>query len=159
MPKRKKNESLPELTECPICKRDRKSNEFEVHHVVGRAAGGSNDPVNLLSICNTCHAIVTRGCDEDANPRLLACFFHQLAWYGLNFLLKSGLKDSHPVWGKYIRGDVEIGASELDDGLKEAGWAKYFEFIKEIEQQAYYIPLPQMVKWGPPEKLAALNSY
>ena len=151
--RKKKTEAI---AECPICQQERKGEEFEFHHVVGRVAGGSNDPVNLLSICNTCHAILTRGCNEDANPRLLACFFRQLAWYGLNFLLRSGLKDSHPVWGKYIRGEVEMGASELDGSLKEAGWMKYFELVEEIEQQAYFIPLPQMVKWGPLERLVTL---
>jgi hypothetical protein len=34
---------------------------------------------------------------------------------------------------------------------------KYFEFIAKIEQQAYFIPLPQMVKWGPIERLSYLR--
>nr|MEE4267996.1 HNH endonuclease [Candidatus Krumholzibacteria bacterium] len=33
---------------------------LEVHHIVPRARGGSNDPENLITLCSACHALVHR---------------------------------------------------------------------------------------------------
>lgn len=158
MPRRIKTELLPEFAKCPVCQREQKSNEFEVHHVVARVHGGSNDPVNLLSICCTCHSIITRGCREDMTLRDSACFYHQLGRYGLDFVLKSGLSKGNPVY-KYVATQEEFDSERLSDQLQEAGWMKYFELIGQIERQAYFIPLPQTVKWGPPERLAPSVLY
>jgi hypothetical protein len=33
---------------------------LDVHHLVPRAAGGSNDPSNLIALCPTCHGLAHR---------------------------------------------------------------------------------------------------
>jgi hypothetical protein len=73
---------------CPICLKERK--HFEKHHVIWKnnVDGGSNDPVNLLNICKTCHAILTFG-ESESGWYDMACVAYQQMVYGLNFELKA----------------------------------------------------------------------
>jgi ATP-dependent DNA helicase RecQ len=43
---------------CVECGGDLKADGAHVHHVLPRAAGGSDDPANLVSLCPMCHAAV-----------------------------------------------------------------------------------------------------
>ncbi len=48
--------------QCQICG-DRKGDpycELHAHHVVSRSTGGPDVPVNLITLCDLCHAVVTR---------------------------------------------------------------------------------------------------
>lgn len=74
---------------CPLCLEERR--EYDRHHVIWRCDGGTNDPVNLLDICKTCHAVLTYGNSDDARQRDLACLYYQWAQFGLAFAEKSGL--------------------------------------------------------------------
>lgn len=40
---------------CQQCKRKSKDQRLEVHHLVFRSQGGSDDETNLLTLCKTCH--------------------------------------------------------------------------------------------------------
>ena len=44
-------------SECPFCG-ERDVALHEVHHIVPRAEGGSNDPENLILVCRNCHVRV-----------------------------------------------------------------------------------------------------
>ncbi len=47
---------------CQVCA-DRSGDPhiiLHAHHVVPRAQGGADDPTNLITLCDLCHAVVTR---------------------------------------------------------------------------------------------------
>ena len=46
---------------CQCCKGRRKDAKLEVHHIVYRSNGGSDDADNLITLCHTCHKAVHRG--------------------------------------------------------------------------------------------------
>lgn len=69
---------------CPLCLRKRR--EFEVHHCIAAADGGPDTASNLLAICNTCHATITRGSVEDRFPLATAALQHQLMYFGLQLI-------------------------------------------------------------------------
>lgn len=68
---------------CPIClsKQDR----FEDHHCIPACEGGSDDNVNLLHICASCHLLITSGCQNDSRYRNLTAIYHQIANCGIDF--------------------------------------------------------------------------
>jgi len=76
---------------CPICLEQK--NNFEKHHCIPSFEGGSDDKVNILVICNSCHALITRGCNEEAQSRILACVYHQIAIYGINFYMMNPMNN------------------------------------------------------------------
>lgn len=73
---------------CPLCLDER--SEFDRHHVIWRSEGGTDDPVNILPICRTCHAIASFGNSEDAGRLNAACADYMLALHGLGFWERSG---------------------------------------------------------------------
>lgn len=78
----KHNKQVTWLTNnyCPICLRQK--SYFENHHCVGRAQNGPDGYKNVLRICATCHAIITRGCLEERWPMSNAALFHQIMCFG-----------------------------------------------------------------------------
>jgi hypothetical protein len=40
---------------CQHCKGKSKDKRLEVHHIIFRSNGGSDDPLNLITLCETCH--------------------------------------------------------------------------------------------------------
>jgi hypothetical protein len=68
---------------CPVCLQQKR--EFENHHCVPSSEGGSDDYVNILNICNSCHSLITNGCYEDKYPRYLTAIYHQSYFYGIDF--------------------------------------------------------------------------
>ena len=67
---------------CPICLMQKSS--YENHHCVERSDNGPDGYKNVLRICATCHAIITRGCFEERWPREKAGLFHQIMYFGLD---------------------------------------------------------------------------
>lgn len=117
---------------CPICLKEK--TQFEGHHVVWRADGGSDDPTNILDVCKTDHALITRGDDEDRIPRDLACFAHQMGIHGLTFLLKSNVIFSkHSAFGSsFVEAHSGESAEELDRTLKHIGKEMYYKYLCDI---------------------------
>ena len=68
---------------CPICLN--KTTEFEDHHCIPASEGGSDDTVNMLRICNSCHSLITNGCVEDRYVRHLTAIYHQMFLFGIDF--------------------------------------------------------------------------
>lgn len=113
---------------CPICLKHRQI--FERHHVIWKNDfdGGSNDPVNLLDICKTCHAILTHG-ESESTWYDRACVAHQWATYGLRFELKAR-KDINK--SKLLKRFTEaeqlnfkIDCRFVDETIKRIGIAEY----------------------------------
>ena len=46
---------------CQYCKGKHKDSKLEVHHIVYRSNGGSNEESNLITLCHTCHQNVHNG--------------------------------------------------------------------------------------------------
>ena len=46
---------------CQCCKGKKKSNRLEIHHVIFRSNGGSDEEDNLITLCDTCHTNLHRG--------------------------------------------------------------------------------------------------
>lgn len=46
---------------CQHCKGKSKDNRKEVHHIIFRSQGGSDEEDNLMTLCKTCHDAVHRG--------------------------------------------------------------------------------------------------
>lgn len=40
---------------CAICKGKHKDSQLDVHHIIYRNQGGSDEPENLITLCHTCH--------------------------------------------------------------------------------------------------------
>lgn len=40
---------------CQCCKGKHKDSKLEVHHIIFRSQGGSDEPENLITLCHTCH--------------------------------------------------------------------------------------------------------
>lgn len=91
---------------CPLCLK--KKQNFEYHHCIWSSEGGTSDASNLLRICMSCHAVLTRGSDEDRIPKDLAAFCHQMMYFGLDFIPRTrphkgkhknvSFLEEHPWW-------------------------------------------------------------
>lgn len=46
---------------CQCCKGKKKSNRLEVHHIIFRSNGGSDEEDNLITLCDTCHTNLHHG--------------------------------------------------------------------------------------------------
>ena len=46
---------------CQHCKGKKKDNRINVHHIVFRSKGGSDEPENLITLCKTCHDALHAG--------------------------------------------------------------------------------------------------
>lgn len=46
---------------CQCCKGKHKDSKLEVHHIVFRSQGGSDDETNLITLCSTCHKRIHKG--------------------------------------------------------------------------------------------------
>lgn len=46
---------------CQCCKGKHKDSKLEVHHIVYRSNGGSDEAENLITLCHTCHKAVHTG--------------------------------------------------------------------------------------------------
>lgn len=46
---------------CQYCKNKSKNNRLEVHHIIFRSQGGSDDESNLLTLCKSCHDSLHEG--------------------------------------------------------------------------------------------------
>lgn len=46
---------------CQYCKGKHKDSKLEVHHIIFRSQGGSDEPENLITLCHTCHKALHDG--------------------------------------------------------------------------------------------------
>ena len=46
------------LANNPICERCHRAKATVAHHIIRKAQGGSDDPINLQALCGLCHAQV-----------------------------------------------------------------------------------------------------
>lgn len=46
---------------CQCCKGKHKDSKLEVHHIIFRSQGGSDDESNLITLCHTCHQNLHKG--------------------------------------------------------------------------------------------------
>ena len=53
---------------CQCCKGKHKDSKLEVHHIVFRSNGGSDDEKNLITLCHTCHTALHAGKLKNFHP-------------------------------------------------------------------------------------------
>jgi hypothetical protein len=46
---------LRDKNTCQVCGKRKEIHNLEIHHIIPRAQGGSDDPTNLVTICKHCH--------------------------------------------------------------------------------------------------------
>lgn len=46
---------------CQCCKGKHRDSKLEVHHIVFRSQGGSDEESNLITLCHTCHSLLHNG--------------------------------------------------------------------------------------------------
>ena len=46
---------------CQICKGKHRDSKLEVHHIIFRSQGGSDEAENLITLCHTCHKALHDG--------------------------------------------------------------------------------------------------
>lgn len=46
---------------CQYCKGKSKDSKLEVHHIIFRSQGGSEESKNLITLCKTCHGKLHNG--------------------------------------------------------------------------------------------------
>ncbi|MFA5558821.1 MAG: HNH endonuclease [Methanofastidiosum sp.] len=111
---------------CPLCLKQQES--FEGHHCIPSSEGGSDDVVNKLLICNSCHALVTKGCSKDKVPRYLSAIYHQVFVYGIDFY------KMNPDNNKRFK-NKDMGLYEFRPHIKEA--LNYYESLDDNEKTKY----------------------
>ena len=55
---------------CQYCKGRHKDSRLEVHHIVYRSQGGSDDESNLITLCHTCHTLLHDGLLKESEAKL-----------------------------------------------------------------------------------------
>jgi hypothetical protein len=59
--------------QCAICGSTR---FLQIHHYIHRGCGGSDDPMNLITLCSDCHAMA-HGINLVGHPDLSQCLIEQ----------------------------------------------------------------------------------
>ena len=117
---------------CPICLKQKI--EFEDHHCIAKVDGGTDDHFNILRICSTCHAIITRGSIEDRFPRGEAAFSHQLMYFGVDFIPRSNLEEGKYKSRRHLR--LNSLARELHTGFGSLTKAEQERANRAIKDRA-----------------------
>ena len=129
---------------CPLCLKKKES--FEGHHCIPASEGGSDDNVNILYICKSCHTIITNGCAEDISVRSKCAICHQISIFGINFFLMNplnnkryknedmGLYENRPEYKQiidYYNKLEKEGKTQFNVSLKQKMlyFYKYYRFI------------------------------
>lgn len=124
---------------CPLCLKPKK--DFEYHHCIWSSDGGTDDSSNLLKLCNTCHAILTRGCTDERVPKDLAAHHHQMIYFGLNFIPRNPVEKGRHRGRSYLENHPEIynvlQEFDLMPKQKQKRWNQHWKSISRIAYQYY----------------------
>lgn len=108
---------------CMIC--ELSEGQLEVHHVLKRAFGGSNDPHNLITLCTSCHRAVETGDEHHAKRK---CFNS-----ALKVLNHSAYVRKDVVTDKQIINQMSCLLEKLFNSLSEENTeGKFTESLIEI---------------------------
>lgn len=107
---------------CPVCLGQKE--EFEIHHCIAASDGGSDSPSNMLSICKSCHALITNGGVEERFPKHKAALNHQLMVFGMRTLhdsmanrskrSQSGFVDRFPNMTEFANRLRELSPAQIE---------------------------------------------
>lgn len=146
---------------CPICL-ERKI-EFEIHHCIWSSDGGPNTPSNLLRICNSCHAIVTRGSKEERIPKNQAALHHQVMHFGLDLFrhaLEIGSKGAAAVFvAQYPRTTEFIGLVDQQTPEKQKAADQQIRAESRIAYQYFRDLGLRKLRWSDHERLFSPASF
>lgn len=57
---------------CQLCGEQDSDRDLDVHHIIPVASGGTNDPVNLMSLCGSCHKTVETYTEQYVDTHLFS---------------------------------------------------------------------------------------
>lgn len=109
---------------CPVCLNQKKN--YENHHCIPSKDGGFDEYYNILRVCSTCHAIITRGSVEDCIPMFFSAVYHQIMYFGMKFIPKGSSNK-----GRYK------GRNFLKKYPKFKREVDYYNMISREEQEMY----------------------
>lgn len=127
---------------CPICLERKK--QFQIHHCIWESDGGTSSPLNLLKVCNSCHALMSFGDVEDVELRDQAAFMHQLAHFGMPFVAEqtpSGTKqgkrtflDIRPKMRELMKSYLAAGDADRDiiDSMIRPLARAYYQYNRDV---------------------------
>jgi hypothetical protein len=121
---------------CPICLN--KKTKFEHHHCIPSSEGGSDDIVNILRICNSCHSIITNGCPEDVLPKYLTAIYHQIYLFGINFYKMNPLNNKRFKYRDMGLYENRPMFKEIINHYDNLNQEEQINFNKKIKEQALY---------------------
>lgn len=80
---------------CQLCKGKSKDRRLECHHIVPRTDGGTDIPVNLITLCKTCHDQVHQGIKQLSSRTIKASITRNIQATQMN-VLRSRLRNLVP---------------------------------------------------------------
>jgi hypothetical protein len=123
---------------CPICLMQK--TEFENHHCIEASKGGSDDYVNRLGICKSCHSIINNGSTKDKKPRIEASINHQIYLYGIEFYKMNPLNNKrfkNKDMGLYENYSRIENVLEYYNGVNDKEKMEYNDIIKRYALYQY----------------------
>lgn len=85
---------------CRCCKGKSGDKKLHVHHIIFRCMGGSNSPLNLILLCETCHKALHRGEITLSNRIIKKISFTDASYMNtMKDALINSLKEKYPTVG------------------------------------------------------------
>lgn len=68
---------------CQFCYKKFPSNKLQIHHILRRRDGGTDDPKNLLPLCESCHCAVHNGnyTHNSKGERIMYLVHRTVIWF------------------------------------------------------------------------------
>lgn len=85
--------------ECQNCKSKSKDNKLEVHHIIFRSNGGSDEESNLITLCKTCHGKVHAGEIKLKGGKVKGQLRHATQMNSIRKQLLSRYPEAHETFG------------------------------------------------------------
>lgn len=121
---------------CPICFTCGESNKFEYHHVLAASLGGSDNYRNILSVCKTCHSIMTMGDEELALIYHNTCLSHQMIYFPVSFFYyNNGINKRYGDRNSYLPKSHKKIRDSVIDALASNGNDSNLDYLNVIENE------------------------
>lgn len=115
---------------CQCCKGKKKDSKLEVHHIIFRSQGGSDDENNLITLCHTCHYNLHHGKVKlDKIGKAKGQLKHATQMNSIRKQLLKAYPNSIETFGyvtKQNRYLLDIGKSHCMDACVIASGGNYF---------------------------------
>ena len=119
---------------CQYC--GKKTGKMEVHHIVWRKNGGSDEPENLITLCHECHwKTHNEGLEIKRKGKYKSTLNHATHMNIISSYLLKLYPEMETTYGyitKSIREDGPLGKEHYYDAVVIAGGVSDFEFLTDV---------------------------